>query len=262
MAHTNSTTHYALPQFLTTDKPAWLTDINGAFSSIDTGIYNAKSAADSAQSDASDALTAASTASGAASAADTKAGGAVASISETFEATSTYDLGDLVMYNNLLYVCTTPVTTPGAWTGSTNWDRTSCDQLFSIQDAKIDNLDGTDIITNPGVDPSETIADTISDIKSDVSTLNTRTANISNVRSIVRTATTDPNGIITSSALGTNLDYDHHIILSAETHHNGTCINVGQYNKNFYFVATSAYGLATPIANTSITLRIVYMDAF
>ena len=35
MSHTNSTTNYALPQFLTTDKPAWLTDVNNAFSDID-----------------------------------------------------------------------------------------------------------------------------------------------------------------------------------------------------------------------------------
>ena len=34
MAHTNSTTNYSLPQFLPTDKPAWLTDVNGAFSDI------------------------------------------------------------------------------------------------------------------------------------------------------------------------------------------------------------------------------------
>ena len=45
MSHTNSTTNYSLPQFVGTDKPAWLTDINGAFSAIDT---NLKTASDNA----------------------------------------------------------------------------------------------------------------------------------------------------------------------------------------------------------------------
>jgi len=46
MSHTNSTTNYGLPQFLGSDKPSWLTDINGAFSDIDAAIYAAKSEAD------------------------------------------------------------------------------------------------------------------------------------------------------------------------------------------------------------------------
>ena len=52
MSHTNTTTNYALPQFITTDKPAWLTDINGAFSTIDTAVDAAKDAADAAQNNA------------------------------------------------------------------------------------------------------------------------------------------------------------------------------------------------------------------
>lgn len=36
MSHTNSTANYNLPQFVGSDKPAWLTDINTAFSGIDT----------------------------------------------------------------------------------------------------------------------------------------------------------------------------------------------------------------------------------
>lgn len=37
--HTNSTSNYELPQFIGTDKPQWLTDINQAFVSIDTAIH-------------------------------------------------------------------------------------------------------------------------------------------------------------------------------------------------------------------------------
>ena len=48
MAHTNNTPNYNLPQFLGTDKPAWLTDINNAMSDIDAAIAAAKSTADTA----------------------------------------------------------------------------------------------------------------------------------------------------------------------------------------------------------------------
>lgn len=45
MGHTNSTPNFSLPQFLANDKPAWLTDINGAFSTIDTNMQNIKTTA-------------------------------------------------------------------------------------------------------------------------------------------------------------------------------------------------------------------------
>lgn len=48
MGHTNATPNYNLPQFLGSDKPAWLTDINNAMSAIDTAIAAAKAAADNA----------------------------------------------------------------------------------------------------------------------------------------------------------------------------------------------------------------------
>ena len=78
---------------------------------------------------------------------------------------------------------------------------------------------------------------------------------------IVGTGTTDSNGILTSTTMGVaQLDFDHHIILAVQSPYNGTCVNVGQYNKNFYFVCTSSSGLANPIANTNLTIRIIYMD--
>lgn len=48
MGHTNSTVNYNLPQFVGTDKPSWLGDVNGAFLAIDTAIAAAKTTADSA----------------------------------------------------------------------------------------------------------------------------------------------------------------------------------------------------------------------
>lgn len=139
MAHTNATTHYSLPQFLSTDKPAWLTDVNPAYEAIDTAIYNAKDAADDAQADATQALSDAGTAKTTADAADAKGSGAVASIADAFDTTATYDLGDHTVYNSLLYVCTTPVTTPGPWTGSANWTRTT---LEDIIDGVASSIDG------------------------------------------------------------------------------------------------------------------------
>lgn len=57
MSHTNSTTNYNLPQFVGTDKPAWLGDINPAMASIDTAIKNAKDAGDNADGKATQAQT-------------------------------------------------------------------------------------------------------------------------------------------------------------------------------------------------------------
>lgn len=48
MSHTNTTPNFNLPQFVGTDKPAWLTDINQAFLNIDTAIKSAKDSADTA----------------------------------------------------------------------------------------------------------------------------------------------------------------------------------------------------------------------
>lgn len=129
MSHTNTTPNYGLPQFITTDKPFWLTDINTAFSDIDTGINTAKTTADTASTNASQALLDASAASTAAASANAKGDGAIASIANAFDTTATYLLNDLVMYNSLLYKCTTAVTTPGPWTGSTNWTRITVESL-------------------------------------------------------------------------------------------------------------------------------------
>lgn len=142
MSHTNSTTNYALPQFLTGDKPAWLTDINNAFSDIDTAVYNAKSAADSAQNDATQALSDAAGASTAASAADAKGAGALASIESAFDPTSVYSVGAKVMYNSLLYRCTVAITTPGPWSGSANWERITVDGLIDANTSAISSQGG------------------------------------------------------------------------------------------------------------------------
>ena len=141
MGHTNSTTYYNLPQFLTSDKPAWLTDINNAFLDIDTAVHSAQADATSAGSDASQALLDASAASTAASTADSKAAGALASIEVTFDPTTVYSVGQKVIYNSLLYVCSVAVITPGPWTGSTNWTRITVDEQIGTANAAIAAVD-------------------------------------------------------------------------------------------------------------------------
>lgn len=140
MGHTNSTTNYGLPQFLTSDKPAWLTDVNNAMSDIDSAIYAAQSKADTAYNDAGTAQGDATTALTNAAAADAKGSGALASIEVAFDPTSVYSVGAKVIYNSLLYRCIVAVTTPGAWTGSANWERITVDNIISTVDNKIGSL--------------------------------------------------------------------------------------------------------------------------
>ena len=62
MSFTNKTPNYNLPQWLGTDKPSWLVDVNGAFSSIDTAIKNAADSGSGADATARAALETAQTA--------------------------------------------------------------------------------------------------------------------------------------------------------------------------------------------------------
>lgn len=45
------------------------------------------------------------------------------SLAPLFDTTSTYSVGDYVIYEGDLYRCTTEVSTAGSWTGSTNWTK-------------------------------------------------------------------------------------------------------------------------------------------
>lgn len=139
MSHTNTTANYGLPQFVPTDKPAWLVDINAAFFDTDAAIKNASDAAGAAQSDATQALSDASDADTKATAADSKGAGALASIEAQFDPTTIYAVGAKVIYNNLLYICTTAVVTPGPWTGAANWDRITVDTLIENTKTEVEN---------------------------------------------------------------------------------------------------------------------------
>lgn len=57
MSHTNSTPNYNLPQFVGTDKPTWLNDVNGAMSAIDTQMKANADSATTANTQATTAVT-------------------------------------------------------------------------------------------------------------------------------------------------------------------------------------------------------------
>lgn len=44
MSHTNATAHYALSQFIASDTPGWMSDVNQDNTKIDTAIYNNETA--------------------------------------------------------------------------------------------------------------------------------------------------------------------------------------------------------------------------
>ena len=76
MGHTNSTANLSLPQFIGTDKPTWLGDINGAMSAIDAYAGTNDAAVSAAASDASSAISQAASAVNTANTANTTAGNA------------------------------------------------------------------------------------------------------------------------------------------------------------------------------------------
>ena len=78
MAHTNQTVHYDLPQFVGSDIPSWLVDVNQAYAAIDSAIYTAKNTADVASNTAGSASTVAQDAKDAAEVATTTANSAKA----------------------------------------------------------------------------------------------------------------------------------------------------------------------------------------
>ena len=96
-----------------------------------------------------------------------------------------------------------------------------------------------------------------------VEAVNTRTANINGVKRISGSWTTNANGIVTSSQMtgGTNLQESKVVVLSATSGTPDTSIRVAQYSDNLYFVAIASTGGGIK-ANTSVQIRVVYMDAF
>jgi hypothetical protein len=93
MGHTNQTTNLHLPQFVGSDKPTWLSDVNGAMLTIDNAYGQIEADASAAATAASGAVTtatgAASTASSAASTASTAASNASTALTTANNAAGT-----------------------------------------------------------------------------------------------------------------------------------------------------------------------------
>lgn len=103
MSSTNHTTNYNLPQFVGSDKPAWLGDVNPAFSAIDTQM---KSNADGVTQALSDASTA-----------DGKAELAQSGVNTLFSA---LNLNDYTTVEGSSFITTGGVTTSGSYTIAQN----------------------------------------------------------------------------------------------------------------------------------------------
>ena len=112
MAHSTSTTHYELSQFAASDKPAWLVDYNGDNVKIDNGIY----------------------------AASQKATAAISNFAPAFSSESTYDVGDMVTYENVMYKCIAAVTAAGPW-NSNQWDAVTVADIVDLIPTSFDYAD-------------------------------------------------------------------------------------------------------------------------
>lgn len=75
MSSTNKTTYYELPQFISTDIPTWLGDVNGAMSAIDTALKSNADRADLASAAAGQAVNTANATADAVSAVETSVAG-------------------------------------------------------------------------------------------------------------------------------------------------------------------------------------------
>ena len=114
MGHTNSTANLSLPQFIGTDKPTWLGDVNGAFSAIDSYAGTNDAAVAAAASDASSAISQAASAVSTANAANTTAGNA-----------STAATNAVTVANNAVAIAGVVDTKVGLLADLTTTDRTS-----------------------------------------------------------------------------------------------------------------------------------------
>ena len=112
MSYTQSTNNLGLPQFQTNDVPTW-GDINTAFALIDV---------------------------------------LVGAIADKYDATSTYDEGDIVQYEGGLYKAKEDITVAEAW-DTTHWDAilltTEMKDVTDLTDfVKVDLTSGAGISTN------------------------------------------------------------------------------------------------------------------
>lgn len=140
MAHTNQTPNYALSEFIGTDKPAWLVDYNGDMEKIDLAMKAISDVATAAKTKADNVETDLVLTTATANDAQAKATEALSNMADTYDATATYALGDLVLYQGVFYVCTTAIIVPEAFNGD-HWHRTTIEEIRNALELKIGNLE-------------------------------------------------------------------------------------------------------------------------
>jgi hypothetical protein len=70
---------------------------------------------------------------------------AFANMAQAFSESSTYEVGDIVVYGTTTYKCHTAVTTAGSWTGSTNW------QVYRLSEGGGGTSDYPDLTNKPQI---------------------------------------------------------------------------------------------------------------
>lgn len=158
MSSTNHTTNYNLPQFLGTDKPAWLGDINPAMSAIDTAMKANATTAAQGVSDASTAKNRADDAYTKAGDAETAAGAAQGTANQAI-ANSNTNAGKILALeaqfnlNDIERITTLPST--GGWSNSCDITlaQNAAGSVFKLYGlyAPVNNTAGTVTITKTAI---------------------------------------------------------------------------------------------------------------
>jgi hypothetical protein len=97
---------------------------------IDLGLKAAQDVADAAKTEADQGAIDIAAVTVTANSADAKATGAVSDLADAYDSTSTYNVGDYVIYNNILYRCITAITVPESFDG-THWARTTVEEIIT-----------------------------------------------------------------------------------------------------------------------------------
>lgn len=146
MGHTNSTANLSLPQFIGTDKPTWLGDVNGAFLAIDGYVGTNDAAVAAAASDATSAISQAGAAVNTANTANTTAGNA-----------STAANNAVGVANNAVAIAGTVDSKVGLLADLTTTDRSSIVNAINEVNAKVAVAQTSDTVASIASQATDTI---------------------------------------------------------------------------------------------------------
>lgn len=139
MPHSTSTTNYKLSQFAGTDKPAWLADYNADMLAIDTNLKSVSNTASAASTAIPSIQADLDNVEVTSNSAESKASGALSNLADTYDATATYAVGNIVLYQNISYECIVAITIPEPFNGN-HWKRITFEKLLNRVIETIANL--------------------------------------------------------------------------------------------------------------------------